>query len=334
MSPRSTDRPGEARVAVVGAATEDGVQLRVALERARVPGKRVDLYGTSTGEALIGEYAGEARLILEPDLDEIAEHDVIFICERSDLVSQVLLAARPDALIIDLRDSLPKDAPRVHLDINPQRARPDAGGRFAVPHPLSLLLAELLHPLAHGPGLAEASAVIVRPAADFGQQGVDELREQTIKLLSFAEVPVDTFGRQLAFNIIPQAGAVCGEADLEARIVSGVSELLGWETARLAVKLLTASVFYGHGVQLRFRLEQPCSLEELRTLLAPVGLKDPAAAEDPTTPLDVIGEVRTGASDLTEDGLGGFWLWAVAGEAGTKGARQAVRLATHLGALA
>jgi aspartate-semialdehyde dehydrogenase len=334
MSLHFAERSGEARVAVVGAPTAEGVQLREALEQARVPGARVDLYGISDGEALIGEYAGEARLIQEPDLDEIARHEVIFLCERGAHVGRVLLAAPPDALIIDLKDSLPKDVPRVHLDINPQRVGPGARGRFSVPHPLSLLLAELLHPLDHGPGLAEAAAVVVRPAADYGQEGVEELRRQTVQLLSFAEVPVDTFGRQLAFNIIPQGGAACSEADLESRVVSGVRDLLGWTANRLTVKFLTAPVFYGHGIQLRFRLRETCTLDQLRTLLAPIGLRDPAAADAARTPLDVIGEARTGASDLTEDGLGGFWLWVVAGEAGTKGAQQAVRLATHLGALA
>lgn len=333
MNPRSAEPSRHSRIAVVGAPTEDGNLLRKALERLRVPGARVDLYGSGNGEALIGEYAGEARLIQQFDPDEIAGHDLIFLCERSEAARRVLAAASPTAVVIDLEDSLPSDAPRVHLDINPELARVTGGGRFVVPHPLSLLLAELLHPLVQGPGLVEASAVIVRPAADFGRRGVEELRQQTVQLLSFAEVPVETFGRQLAFNIIPQADLLAAEASLEQRIVAGVGGLLGWRENRLAVKLLAAPVFYGHGVQLRFRLERDCETCELVELLRQAGLPDPATPEAPRTPLDVTGEVRIGVSGLTADGLGGFWLWVVAGEAGAKGAQQAVRLATHLGAL-
>ena len=319
---------------MVGASTEDGTFVKEALERARIPGARVDLYGSSSGEALISEYHGEARLIQDPDLDEIARHDLIFLCERGEVAGRILSGAAADSVIIDLLDISPGTVPRVHLDINPQIAEAAGVGRFAVPHPLALALAELLYPLDRGPGVAEASAVIFRPAADFGRKGVEELRMQTVQLLSFAEVPVETFGRQLAFNIIPQAGFEQGDRQLETRIVGGVKELLGWESSRLAVKLLAAPVFYGHGIQLRFRLGGPCEPEEVRKLLQQAGLPDPGTSEGPATPLDVTGESRTAVSDLCADGLGGYWLWVVVGEAGTKGAHEAVRLATHLGALA
>jgi aspartate-semialdehyde dehydrogenase len=269
MNLRSADssKNGHARVAVVGASTEYGTFVREALENARVPGGRVNLYGTSSGEALISEYHGEARLIQDPDLDEIATHDLIFLCERGEIAGRLLSSAGPGSLVIDLLDISPSDVPRVHLGINPQIAEATGFGRFAVPHPLTLLLAELLHPLDRGPGVVEASAVILRPAADFGREGVEELRQQTVGLLSFAEVPVETFGRQLAFNIIPQAGLADGDRELETRIVGGVQELLGWEKNRLTVKLMAAPVFYGHGIQLRFRLEGDCAPEEIRELL-------------------------------------------------------------------
>jgi aspartate-semialdehyde dehydrogenase len=336
MSPRLAEERGaqEGRIAVVGAPTADGNLLREELERARVPGARVNLYGVWDGEAMISEYAGEARLIQEPDLDEIASHDLIFLCESGEVADQVLAAAPPETLVIDLHGSSPRGVPRVHLDLNPQVLQNGGGRRYVVPHPLALLLSEILHPLDRGPGLAEASAVIVRPAADFGQEGVEELRQQTVRLLSFAEVPVDTFGRQLAFNIIPQAGLTVDERELESRIVQDVAALLGWESSRLAVKLITAPVFYGHGIQLRFRPDAACAEGEIRRLLDQAGLPDPAAPVPAPTPLDVIGETRTAASDLCSDGLGGYWLWIVAGEAGAKGAREAVRLATHLGLLA
>lgn len=325
---------GHGRVAVLGAATEDGTLVKEALEQARVPGARVNLYGTSRGEALISEYRGEARLIQDPELDEIARHDLIFLCERGELAGRILSGAGCEALVIDLLDSSPGDVPRVHLDINPHVAETPGAARFAVPHPLTLALAELLYPLDRGPGLAEASAVIVRPAADFGKEGIEELRRQTVQLLSFAEVPVETFGRQLAFNIIPQAGFEQGDRQLETRIVGGVTELLGWDPCRITVKLIAAPVFYGHGIQLRFRLVGACEPDEIRKLLDQAGLPDPGSLKTPATPLDVIGESRTVVSDLCPDGLGGYWLWVVVGEAGTKGAHEAVRLAGHLGVLA
>ena len=327
MSPRSS------RVAIVGAPTTHGIRLREALEKAGVSGSRVDMYGTSQGEVLLSEYAGEARMILEPDLDEIAGHDVIFICERGEWTAGITTVAS-DALIIDMLGCLAPPAPRVHVDINPERVGSNGSpGHYTVPHPLSLLLAELLHPLDRGPGIVEASAVVLRPAADYGEQGLEELRQQTVRLLSFSEVPTETFGRQLAFNVIPQSELTTGRPDPETRIVDDVTELLGWEKSRLAVKLVTAPVFYGHAVQLRFRPRSATRLEELRRLIGEAGLSENDGPPKETTPLDVTGEIRTRVADVSEDGLGGFWLWIVAGEADSKGADQAMQIVTRLGAL-
>jgi aspartate-semialdehyde dehydrogenase len=96
------------------------------------------------------------------------------------------------------------------------------------------------------------------------------------------------------------------------------------------VKLLTAPVFHGHGLQLRFRLDGEAVIEDVRAALEEQDLLDAPVAGEAATPLDVTGEVRTSLSDLSEDGLGGFWLWGVAGETGSRGAQQAVRLAAAL----
>jgi hypothetical protein len=43
--------------------------------------------------------------------------------------------------------------------------------------------------------------------------------------------------------------------------------------------------------------------------------------------MDVSGERKTNIYSIDEDGLGGFWLLAVAGELGERRAEQAVRIA-------
>jgi aspartate-semialdehyde dehydrogenase len=327
MNRRSAETNGRTRVAVVGAPSVEGTHLRDALAKRGVPGGRVDLYGTTGGEVVLSEYAGEARMIQEPDVDEVAGHELIFLCEAGEVAAR-MAAAAPASVVIDLQNCLPAESRprRVPLRIEPGLDRGE--GRFVIPHPLALVVAEVLHPLDRRFGLVEAMAVVIRPAADFGRAGVEELREQTVRLLNFAQVPVETFGCQLAFNIIPEGRLAAGRQDLEGRIAGEVTELLGWSERHFTVRLLTAPVFHGHGLQLRFRLAGKAAIEDVRAALEEEGLLgSPAAA---TTPLDVTGEVRTSLSDLSEDGLGGYWLWGVAGETGSRGAQQAVRLAAVL----
>jgi aspartate-semialdehyde dehydrogenase len=300
--------------------------VREALARDGVPGSRVDLYGTTRGEVLLSDYDGEARLIQEPEFDEIAAHELVFLCEAGELAGR-LSESRPGGVVIDVVGVLPESLrPRlVHVDLNPQAAQ-GHDGFLAVPHPLATILCELLFPLERGLGLDEVVAVVLRPAADFGEQGIEELREQTVKLLNFAKLPVETFGRQLAFNIIPQARLDCGSPRSEAIVAGQVAELLGWERNRLALKLLAAPLFYGHGLEMRLRFRNGATLDGVRSALEQSGFSDNGDAAA-TTPLDVADEKATRLAELSEDDMGGFWLWAVAGGSGRRAAEQAVRLA-------
>jgi aspartate-semialdehyde dehydrogenase len=215
------------------------------------------------------------------------------------------------------------------MDLNPAAAREHAGF-VAVPHALAILLGELLHPLERELGIGEVVALIIRPAADFGEEGVEELREQTVRLLNFSEVPVTTFGRQLAFNIIPQHRLPCEPPSVGARTTQQVSELLGWRESRMALRMVTAPMFYGHGLQLRLRFETETSIDRIREVLVANELVDGVAGDAPATPMDAATRSTLALSELSEDGLGGYWLWAVAGEADRKVAAQAIRLADYL----
>jgi len=331
MNRRSARGKGTATVGVVGAATSDGARIREALAAMGIAGERVDLYAPSTGEAIISEYAGEARLIQEPALDEIVNHDVVFLCEIGELAASVAEAANGKTLVVDLVGALPPhfDPVLVHMDINPQAAVAHRG-YVQVPHPMAIVLGEMLHPLERTLGLDEAVAVVMRPAADFGERGVEELRDQTIGLLNFSEVPVATFGRQLAFNIIPQQRLACAAPGVESRIATQVVKLMGWTEPKLAIKLLATPVFYGHGLQLRLRFRNGATMGQVREVVDQSDALEFSQPDGPSTPLEVSEDFSTRLVDLSEDGTGGYWIWAVAGSTGAKGAAHALRVADAL----
>jgi len=296
--------------------------LRGALAAHGVPGARVDLYGTSGGEAVISEYRGEARLVQEPDFDAIAERDVAFLCETGPFVARVRELARTPAVVSDPVRALAPAARLVHPDVNPDAAR-DAGGPLAVPDGLAGLLIELLHPLERAFGVGEATVVVLRPAFDLGEPGVEELREQTVRLLSFLELPRDVFGGQLAFNVLPQSGAGDGGAAAE------VAAVLGWERPRATVRSVAVPVFHGHAVAMRFAPARAAERDDVRQVLVEAGLALAGPGERPS-PVDVATESRTVVSGIDSDGLDGFWLWAVAGETAARAAARAVRVAASV----
>jgi aspartate-semialdehyde dehydrogenase len=323
---RPASSGGTARLAVVGAATPDGGRLREALARRGIPGSRVKLYGTSSGEAVLSEYGGEACLIQEPDPDEIARHDVVFLCEASDAARRVVGSAGRTATVIDLTGRMRCDEETRLVGMDPG-AELLPGSVLVAPHPIAVVLAEILHPLHREAGVREAVATVLRPTSDYGAEGIEELREQTLRLLRFEKVPKGVFGRQLAFNLIPESLLARREDGVERRIAGEVATLVGWKEDRLAVRLVTMPVFVGHAVSVRVATERKADAKAVAAAIC----RSPAIAT-PTkksagTPLDAPEERRTEISEIVEDGIGGFWIWAIAGEVGTAAVERAVRAA-------
>jgi aspartate-semialdehyde dehydrogenase len=331
MSRRSASRAGTARVAVVGSASAEGTHVRAALAGRGVAGARVDLYGVTHGEAVLSEYDGEARLIQEPEPAEVGGHDVVFLCEPGEASASLLPLAAGASVVLDLVGCSGADAALAHASLRPpsasERARP-----LRIPHSISVVLAELLRPLHAAFGVTGATAVVLRPAADFGEEGIEELREQTVRLLRFERPPSRTFGRQLAFNVIPQHLLPGAAEDLERRIEAETGALLGTGEGALAIRLATVPVFYGHAMAIRLDLREDAAVPDVERAVAtgprPVGKSGRA------TPMEAATAPGAAVSHVSRDGATGFWLWAVAGEAEAASARAAVDLAASLAEIA
>lgn len=324
-----------ARVAVVGAESPDGAQVRAALARFGVPGSRVDLYGLTRGQAVLSEYGDEARLIQETEASEVAHHGVVLLCEPGRLTSRIVAERSAETLIIDVAGCIPdRDGTVVvHMGINPTSPE-SLPGLVAVPHGIAAVLAEVLHPLdIQMGGVRRASAVVLRPASDFGDRGLEELREQTIRLFSFGEIPRETFGGQLCFNVVPDRGRHRGVAPLDDRIAREASAILGWREPRLAVRLLDVPVFHGHAAFLNVELSSRPGVDAVSHALDGATGLERTTDGGPATPMQVAADRRTVIGEVSEDGTGGYWIWLVAGEVGAIPAELAIRLARLKGDL-
>jgi aspartate-semialdehyde dehydrogenase len=192
------------------------------------------------------------------------------------------------------------------------------------------VIAEILRPLQLALGVLEAAATVMRPAADFGEEGIEELREQILRLLRFEKTPKSIFGQQLAFNLIPQSLLARPEEGLERRLASEVALLVGWETGRLAIRLVAVPVFLGHALSLRLKFEREVSVEGVAAAIGRSRTLSPPRRISALTPLGAPEERRTEIGEIVEDGIGGFWIWAIAGEAGAAAAEHAVDAAASV----
>jgi aspartate-semialdehyde dehydrogenase len=320
MGPPPAEGAGQ-RLAVVGAETPIGIALREELERDRVSGGQVDLFGSGgdAGAAVLTEYLGEARLIQAPDEGVLAAHDVVFLC--ADGVLSRNLAARPgrDRLVVDL----------VGASKGPPSGRetgPAATGTVQVPHPISLALGDLLGPIAREAGLRSATAVVLRPASDLGDAAAEELRRQVTGLLGFAEVPTEHLGDRLAFDCLPQDGAGERAPEVGRRVERELRARIGVEA--IAVQLIWIPRFHGH--TLSVRVEVDGGVDGIRD-----ALRGAEGLDLRDSPADCVGDATeerpAGRVAVTGGSDGAAWLWASVPDAGRRAVAEAVRLARAAG---
>jgi len=312
------------RIAVLEPTTLLGREVKETLEQhpelaahLRLLTTREEEFGTLT------EIAGAAALVTHATRDSMADLDLLLVCGELSASRPLLDTLPADAIVVLLSpDATLADGVPVVAGVNPQAQ--ERGVVLLSPHPAAVLLAHLLHPLA-GLGPRQAVATVIQPTSMYGDAGIDELLEQTRRILTMAGPPSGgPFGGQLAFNVLP--GTMAGES-----VAGQAAATLGFQ-GPLAVEVLQGAVFHGMLVSLWVEVEgatDPGKLED--ALLSspwiersddPESLGPVAAAAKPRI---LLGSVRADAARP-----GGFWIRAVMDNLTRGGALNAIEVATAL----
>ena len=95
--------------------------------------------------------------------------------------------------------------------------------------------------------LARLAITFFAPVSDRGQPGVDELENQTVKLLSLQPMPQAVFDTQIAFTLLDRwgSGSAVSLSTIRATIASEVREYLAGRLSSPAINLVHAPVFFG-----------------------------------------------------------------------------------------
>lgn len=341
------------KIAVTGAASRTGQAVRTILaDENHVRPDNVRLLEHGSDEAIISEYAGQATLIggLEPDA--IADRDLVFLCgSAAESAGCLLWQRKRGSLFVDLSGvaALRGDAPVVNLAVDASAlGGPTFGGgevsgppaavpeTVAAPHPLSYALSTLLAAIDRAAGVVSTVAVVHRPAADFGEVGLEELHKQTVSLLSFGEVPKVTYGRQIAFNLVPQTvldDSGGEEPGLDDRVSSEVRRILRWPASRAAVRILVAPVFHGHTGLVHVRPARKVSIREIMGVLKELeGVTVTGSMRAAPTPVEIAERPEFMVVTVAPDGgeESGFWIWLAGGDLPAHAARNAVEIAARV----
>jgi len=245
-------------------------------------------------------------------------------------------AASQGCLVIDSSDlfALEPDVPLVVPDVNPQ-VLADYRNRniITVADALVSQLLSAIKPLVDTAGLGRLQVTNLVSVSSHGKAAVDGLAGESARLLNGVPADEHYFGRQLAFNLLPQQADSVGSVASERRLVDQVRKVLQDEGLPIAVSSVQAPVFYGNAQIVYIENLRPLSAEEARDELARAD--DISLSDDGDYPTPVsdasgsealsIGSVRNdyGIPELLQ-------FWSVADNIRFGGALMAVKTAEKL----
>lgn len=339
------------RVAIVGASSLRGKELKQVLEDCRFPASDIHLYDETVLAGTLTEAAGELTFIRA--LDQASFEGVrfaFFAGTAADAQRNWQTAQRAGATAIDLTGALTASVHTADSAIAPTitwipslasvlaprqvsgaggASRPVAYSSPAAPVIIACTLAAGLQPFAPH----RIVVLLFPPVSEHDQAGVEELESQTANLLTFREIAKPVFDAQVAFNLLAGYGeeSKLRLADVRASIAREVAGYLEGRAQVPAIQLVQAPVFYGYSFAAYAELASPVPSGKLESAFAKLGVKIGARGEALPTNVSVAGESEIHLARVEPDpNVGsGVWLWGAADNL-RLAATNAVRIAEEL----
>ena len=308
------------RVAIVGAATLKGRELKEVLSDRNFPSTDIRLLDD---EESLGQLqaVGEEPTFIQSVLPEHLENVdfTFFASDESYTRDTWKLARTAGSDIIDLSYALEREsgvllrAPWVERELGAPAKIDFNDAPVVVAHPAAVVLGLLLLRAQKAGNIARSIVTVLEPASEHGRRGMDELHEQTVNLLSFQQLPKGVFDAQVAFNIVDRYGehATPALATVEERIQRHFRSIVQGRVLVPSLMLLQAPIFHGHAFSLYLELESAAQNEELVAAVSGEHVDVLQGAEESPSNVNAAGQeqiqvfVRRDAQNPR-----GFWLFA------------------------
>jgi aspartate-semialdehyde dehydrogenase len=316
----------QSKIAIVGAGSLRGKELNDALADSPFAAAEFLLMDDESELGTLEAVGDEVTFIQRIEPHSFDKTDFVFFAGEEQLTRKHWQAAhRAGASIIDVSYALEGEkgvlvrAPWVTEAAPTGQASPGLETRAVVPaQAAAVSLVLLLERITGLSPVRSASATVLEPASEYGRLAMDELHQQTVKLLSFTDLPKQVYDTQVAFNTVPAFGeaAKISLSTSESRIRRHYALLAGDRLPELGVQLVHAPVFHGYGISLAVELDEAATLDQVEAALAGEHVEIVTAESDPPTNLSVAGQPDILVRVRPQSGKNGeaqstkFWIWA------------------------
>lgn len=310
------------RAAIVGAASLKGKEVAEMLNERNFPAADIRLLDDDESMGQLEAMGDEISFIQRVRAEQFENVDFTFFASDEDSTRKNWKDARDaGSAILDLSAALENEHGASVRSVWIERERgqipaPELQpGPCVTAHPVAVILALLVLRARKAVALRRAVAMILEPASEHGQRGMDELHQQTVNLLSFQPLPKDVFDAQVAFNMVARYGQKSQPAldSVEARIQRHYQKIAGPGVPQPSLMLLQAPIFHGHAMAVFLEMEGAVDLQTLSQALAGDHIAIPGEEEDSPSNVSSAGQADIQlALKIDPAQPSGVWLWAAA----------------------
>jgi aspartate-semialdehyde dehydrogenase len=313
----------EYKVALVGASSLLAKELKECLTESPLAGASFVLLDVAEAQGLLEQVGDEVTVVQVIGENSFEDVDFTFFAGSEELTRRFWRAALgAGSTVLDLTGVL-DDEPGALVRapwLSEGVGSPDLLTKAVVPaNAAALALALLMDRLQEVAEIRFAAATVLQPASEYAKEGLDELHQQTVSLLSFQNMPRAVFDTQVAYNTLASFGesATVNLARGEERIRRHYAVLAGDRLPELRLQLIYAPVFHGHTFSICIELEHAIPISTIEDALGGDHLD--LVLEETDTPSNLA---AAGQNDVLVwlkpeppvDRLRGetsrFWLWA------------------------
>ncbi len=313
------------RVAIAGATPLRGKDLRDWIEQSGFPVGEVRLFDEEVAAGTLTEMGGEPAVVQRIDPFSFEKTQFVFFTGSPAFAAKHGPAAQTaGATVIDLSGGLSESPgayrwiPALDALLPPPAAKASAGDRtrlYLSPSTPVIVACSLAAAFSTF-DLTRLVITFLHPVSERGQAGIEELENQTVKLLSFQPMPQEVFDTQVAFNLLDHWGAASKErlSDVRAALRHDVHAYLAGRLPTPPMTLVQAPVFYAHTFSAYAEFAQPVEPDALMARIEAAGCKAATAEEQPPSNLSVAGEEKPviGRPERDPSTDRGYWFWGAA----------------------
>jgi aspartate-semialdehyde dehydrogenase len=245
--------------------------------------------------------------------------------------------AAAGALVVDNSSAFRYDAdvPLVVAEVNPEAMKVIPRGIIANPNCSTMQMMVALAPLHRAVGIERINVATYQSVSGGGRSAMEELEQQSARLVAGGEALPSKFPVQIAFNLIPHIDDFQdnGYTKEEMKMVWETHKILNDDNIKVNPTAVRVPVVFGHSEAVHVETRQKISAEQARALLSTspgVEVVDERAAGGYPTPVThaagtdavYVGRIREDISHAR-----GLSLWVVSDNIRKGAALNAVQIA-------